>query len=110
MKGRHHYPNTAGGRVKPSRKEGGHKPGNVSPQWPDKGRMPANTTGYRRKGKPTHPGCSRKAAQHWTGLVVQWKAAGMSADVVRTTFGESEDLVMQCAVHNYVKMSKRGQL
>lgn len=109
-KGRVHYPNTAGGRVKASRKVGGDAPGRVAAQWPSKGRMPANTTGYRCKPQPTHPGCSRSVAQHWTGLIVQWKAQGLTAEVVRTTYGDSEDVTVQCAVANYLKLARRNQL
>lgn len=93
-KGRVHYPHTA--QAKHSAK--------VT-------RNPPNARGrYRRKAQPTHPGCSRTAAQHWTGLIVQWKAQGLSAEVVRATFGDSEDVVIQCAVTNYLKLARRNQL
>lgn len=101
MKGAPHHPQNATGREKRSRQ------GSVEPRIRGntfaglKGR--AGSSGKLPKAKPraVHPSCTTLKAQ-W-GMIVRWRREGLTPDVVRTTFGDSEDAATQAAVYHYCK-------
>lgn len=71
-------------------------------------KMPPNARGqYRRKPKPRHPQCNTTKAL-W-GMIVRWQREGLTADLVRTKYGDSEDATVQAAVFNFCKLLEKGQ-